>query len=411
MIRSLIAAAALLGTSATALAQTGLPSDPQVQIALEEHPMVLAAKARVEVARADIRALRAGTQEFSVTTSVMQRSVDREGRFTEFDASISRPIRLPGKAALDRKAGEFGLIAAENRMEDAKHQAALLLAELWWDWLGSSAEEAVDRQAAVNLDRSLTSVKRRAELRDASPLEVDQAAAALGSARLQAEQAAGRAALARARLTSQFPGLVLPQAAQELPLPELPQTGLPVLRNLVIQRSHEIFAARAEADRVQALADRARRDRFADPTIGVRAFSERDGMESGLGLIATIPLGGSHRSAIADRASSEAVAVAAEAAAVGFDVREMADGDLVNANSAWQAWLRSREGAKAQVDAVLKMRRGYDLGAIDLADLLLAERQTHDMFRAEILARTQALRAISRIMIDSHSIWIGDDDQ
>ncbi|MDZ4277488.1 MAG: TolC family protein [Erythrobacter sp.] len=411
MIRRMIATAALLGTSVQALAQPGLPADPQVQLALDEHPMVLAAKARVEVARADGRALRVGTQEFSVTTSVMQRSVDREGRFTEFDASISRPIRLPGKAALDRKAGEFGLIAAENRMEDAKHQAALLLAELWWDWLGASAEQAVDRQAADNLDRSLTSVKRRAELRDASPLEVDQAAAALGSARLQAEQAAGRAALARARLTSQFPGLVLPQAAQELPLPELPQTGLPVLRNLVIERSHEIFAARAEADRVQALADRARRDRFADPTIGVRAFSERNGMETGLGLIATIPFGGSHRSAIADRASSEAVAVAAEAAAVGFDVQEMADGDLVNANAAWQAWQRSREGAKAQVDAVLKMRRGYDLGAIDLADLLLAERQTHDMFRAEILARTQALRAITRIMIDSHSIWIGDDDQ
>lgn len=411
MIRRMIATAALLGTAVQALAQPGLPADPQVQLALDEHPMVLAAKARVEVARADGRALRVGTQEFSVTTSVMQRSVDREGRFTEFDASISRPIRLPGKAALDRKAGEFGLIAAENRMEDARHQAALLLAELWWDWMGASAQEAVDRQAVDNLDRSLASVQRRAELRDASPLEVNQAAAAFGSARLQAEQAAGRAALARARLTAQFPGLVLPQAAQELPLPELPQTGLPVLRNLVIERSHEIFAAHAEADRVQALADRARRDRFADPTIGVRAFSERDGMETGLGLIATIPLGGGHRSAIADRASSEAVAVAAEAAAVGFDVQEMADGDLVNANSAWQAWQRSREGAKAQVDAVLKMRRGYDLGAIDLADLLLAERQTHDMFRAEILARTQALRAITRIMIDSHSIWIGDDDQ
>lgn len=411
MIRKMIVAAALLGTSVAALAQPGLPDDPQVQLALDEHPMVLAAKARVDVARADGRALRAGTQEFSVTTSVMQRSVDREGRFAEFDASISRPIRLPGKAALDRKAGEFGLIAAENRMEDAKHQAALLLAELWWDWLGASAEEAVDRQAADNLDRSLTSVKRRAELRDASPLEVDQAAAALGSARLQAEQAAGRAALARARLQSQFPSLVLPQAAQDLPLPELPEASLPMLRDLVIERSHEIFAARAEADRVQALADRARRDRFADPTIGVRAFSERNGMETGLGLIATIPLGGSHRSAIADRASSEAVAVAAEAAAVGFDVQEMADGDLVRANAAWQAWQRSREGAKAQVDAVLKMRRGYDLGAIDLADLLLAERQTQDMFRAEILARTQALRAITRIMIDSHSIWIGDDDQ
>lgn len=159
---------------------------------------------------------------------------------------------------------------------------------------------------------------------------------------------------------------------------------------------------------MQALADRTRRDRFADPTIGVRAFSERSGQETGLGIIATIPLGGSHRSALADRAASEAVAASAEASAVSLDVEEMAATDVVNADAAWQAWLRSREGAKAQVAAVLKMRRGYDLGAMDLADLLLAERQTQDMFRAEAQARTDALRAITRILIDSHSIWIDD---
>ena len=409
MIRKILAIAAMLGMSASAFAQSGLPADPQVQRALDEHPLVLAAKARVEAARADGRALRAGSQEFSLSTSLMQRSVDREGRYTEFDASISRPIRLPGKARLDRKAGEFGLVAAENRLEDAKHQAALRLAALWWDWLGAAAEEVIDRQATDNLQRSLASVKRRAQLRDAAPLEVDQATAALGAAHLQVEQSAGRVALGRARLQSQFPGLAIPDSPQALPLPELPQASLATLRNLVIERSHEIGAARAEANRVQALADRARRDRFADPTIGVRAFSERDGMETGLGLIATIPLGGGQRRALADRAASEAVTAAAEAAAISFDVQEMADSDLANATSAWQAWLRGQEAAKAQVDAVLKMRRGYDLGAVDLADLLLAERQTHDMLRAEIQARTNAVRAITQIMIDSHSIWIGDD--
>lgn len=409
MIRKILPIVAIFCTSVTANAQSGLPAAPQVQVAIDQHPLVLAAKARVEVARADGRALRSGNQEFSLSTSAVQRSVDREGRYNEFDASISRPIRLPGKARLDRKAGEFGLLAAENRMEDAKHQAALLLAELWWNWLGAAAEEVIDRQATDNLQRSLTSVKRRAELRDAAPLEVDQAAAALGAAHLQVEQSAGRVALARARLQSQFPSLALPQSPQELPLPELPRPSLAALRNLVIERSHEIGAARAEANRVRALADRARRDRFADPTIGVRAFSERGGMETGLGLIATIPLGGSHRSAVADRAASEATAAAAEAAAVGFDVQEMADSDLASATSAWQAWLRSREGAKAQVDAVLKIRRGYELGAIDLADLLFAERQTQDMFRAEVQARTGAVRAITRILIDSHSIWIGEN--
>jgi outer membrane protein TolC len=189
----------------------------------------------------------------------------------------------------------------------------------------------------------------------------------------------------------------------------MPQASLAELRALVIARSHEIGAARAEAERMQALADRARRDRIADPSVGVRAFSERSGQETGIGLIATIPIGGRHRSALADRAGSEAAAAEAMATAVAFDVQEMADTDVVQADAAWSAWQRSRDGAKAQVAAVLKMRKGYDLGAIDLADLLLAERQTQDMFRAEVQARTEALRAITRILIDSHSIWISDE--
>jgi cobalt-zinc-cadmium efflux system outer membrane protein len=409
MIARFTLMAALLAATAPALAQPGLPPEPQVREALDQHPSVLAAMARVEAARADGEALRAGPHEFMLTTSAIQRTVDRDGRYAEFDASLSRPIRLPGKARLDRQAGASGVEAAENRMEDARHQAALLLADYWWDWLGAAAEEQIDAQAVANLERSLASIRRRAELRDAAPMEVDQAEAALGSARLQVQQSAGRAALAKARLQAQFPGFVLPAAPGELPLPEMPQASLAELGRLVIDRSHEIGAAKAEAERLQALADRARRDRIADPSIGVRAFSERSGQETGLGVIATIPLGGRHRSALADRAGSEAAAAAAEATAVSFDVQEMADTDVVNADAAWQAWQRSRDGAKAQVAAVLKMRKGYDLGAIDLADLLLAERQTQDMFRAEVQARTTALRAITRILIDSHSIWIGDE--
>ncbi|PXW71563.1 outer membrane protein TolC [Blastomonas natatoria] len=409
MMRGFALIAALLASAGPAMAQPGLPPEPQVREALDQHPSVLAAMARIEAARADGEALRAGPHEFQLTTSAIQRTVDREGRYAEFDASLSRPIRLPGKARLDRQAGASGIEAAENRMEDARHQAALLLADYWWDWLGAAAEQQIDAQAVQNLERSLASIRRRAELRDAAPMEVDQAEAALGATRLQVQQSAGRADLAKVRIQAQFPGLALPATPGELPLPEMPQASLAELRSLVIERSHEIGAAKAEAERLQALADRARRDRFADPSIGVRAFSERSGQETGLGLIATIPLGGRHRSALADRASNEAAAASAEAAAVGFDVQEMADTDVVNADAAWAAWQRSREGAKAQVAAVLKMRKGYDLGAIDLADLLLAERQTQDMFRAEVQARTAALRAITRILIDSHSIWISDE--
>lgn len=399
----------LLCLSGAAFAEPGLPPEPSVQAALDTHPSVEAAKARIGLAQAEARALKVGSHEFTVSGSYVRRSVDLEGRYDEYDATLVRPFRLPGKAQLDRKAGALGISAAENRWEDAKHQAALLLGELWWDWLGASAAAVVDAQAVSNLEKSLSGVKRREELRDAARLESDQAAAALANARLEVSQSQGRAALALAQLKAQFPKLTLPESVETLPLPQIPAPGFAAMRNQVIARSHEIEAAQAEADRLAVLSERVRQDRLADPSIGLRTFSERDGTERGAALILSMPIGGGYRKALAERSASEASAALAELAAVRFEVQEIADGDLARANAAWDSWQRSREAMAAQVAAILKFRRGYEMGAINLADLLLAERQTQDAFKAEALARTATLRAISRLRIDSHNLWISEE--
>lgn len=406
----LICLAAMVPTYVSAQSEAGLPDEAAVQTALDDHPSVMAARARVEAARANAQALKSGPHEVTVSGSYTRRDVDLEGRYNEFDATVMRPFRLPGKKRLDKQAGEYGLIAAENRAEDVKHQAATLLAELWWGWLGNAEEARVDAQAVKNYETMLAAVKRRMQLRDAAQLDVDQAEAALGAARLAAEQSKGRTEFAHARLSAQYPSLPLPVEAPELTLPTVPEDGFAALRDMVIARSHEIAAADAEADRVKTLAERTRRDRIADPSLGFRVFSERDGMEKGVGLIASIPLGGGHRSALADRAEREAQAVSAEAGAVRFDVREMADTGFASANAAWRSWKRSREGMKAQVNGLTKMRRGHDLGAFDLSDLLLVERMTHDAFRSEVQARQEALLAITKLRIDSHTLWIGDDE-
>lgn len=404
------AALSLAAVPAFAPAQPGLPPDGAVETALNDHPKVMAAKARIGVAEADANALRKGSHEFTVSGSYMRRSVVREGDYDEFDLSVMRPFRLHGKARLDRKAGEFGITAAQNVAEDAKHQAAILLADIWWDWLGAAAEARIDDQSAQNLARALSGVKRRVALRDASVLEANQAEAALGAARLAAQQSKGRMETAKARLISQFPSLPLLAVAEELPLPEIPSDGFAAMRDQVIKRSHEIAAADAVASRLGAIAERTQKDRMADPSFGVRIFSERNGAERGAGLIASMPLGGGHRRALADKALQEHSAAMAEAAAVRFDVNEMANTDLAQAEAAWQAWQRSREGLNAQVAAVLKMRRGYDLRAIDLADLLFAERQTQEAFRVEAKTRAEALRSITRLRIDSHNLWIGEEE-
>ncbi len=251
---------------------------------------------------------------------------------------------------------------------------------------------------------------RRVELRDAAQLDADQAEASLAAARLAAKQSEGREALARTRLATQFPTLPLDDTAPEVPLPELPVQGIEALGELVVHHSHEIAAADAMAGGADASAERMRADKIADPSVGVRLFSERGGDERGAGVLFSMPFGGGHRSALADQARAEASAAHADAMATRFEVREMAESDMSEARYRFAAWQRAREGLKAQMAALAKLRLGHKAGEIDLSDELLGERQVHDAFRMEAEARTEAMRALTKLRLDSHSIWIGDPD-
>lgn len=398
----------LLMLSAPLAAEPGLPDTAAVKGVLDEHPSVVAARHKVEAAMADARARAKGPHEFTLSGGYDRRRIDLEGEFDEYSAELTRGVRLPGKAAIDREIGQYGVAAAKHLAEDAKHQAALLLAGHWFDWLGASARAAIDRQAVANYEAALSAVRRRIALRDASELDADQTAAALGSARAMAEESAGRTALARRRLETHFPGLPLPAEAPDLPQPQLPEGGLDRLRDLVLSESHELAAAEAEAQRMASLAERARRERIADPSIGVRIFSERGGSERGAGLIFSVPLGGGNRRAQADQAAATASAARSEERLAHFTVTQTAEDDLAEARYTLAVWQRAREGLEAQTAALTKMRRGQELGEIDLADRLLAERMVHDAFRGEVAARTEALRAITKLRIDSHDLWLAD---
>lgn len=409
MIRRLILAAPLtMWLAAPLAAEPGLPPEEAVARALQDHPSVTAAHARLEAARARSDAFRKGPYEFTVQGSHTRRSVQGGNEFAEYDAQLSRPIRLPGKARMDRAIGEYGTRVAENVAEDARHEAALLLAAHWFDWLAASAQAQVDKAAVVNYEAGLAAVERRRSLRDASQLEVDQAQAALSDARRTLEQSLGLAALARTRLETHFPALALPVDAPEVPLPEMADARLSQLGDLVIVNSHLIAAAEAESARMAAVADRARADRLADPTVGLRLFSEFGGIERGAGIVVSMPLGGGHRKALASEASAGASAAQADEQLARFEVTETARSDVTEARFRILTWQRSRDSVASQMAALDKLRRGHQLGEIDLGDLLLGERMVHDAFRREAEARTEAMRAITKLRIDAHDLWLAD---
>jgi hypothetical protein len=222
-----------------------------------------------------------GPHEFTLTTSYASRTVNdgtgvANGRFNEFPAQVTRPIRLPGKAALDREIGQQGVTYASNMAEDARHQAALLLAQDWWDWLGAAAGGESRSAGGEELRGLLASVKRRVALRDASALEEDQAAPRWAR-RAQASAARG-AKRWRGRLTAISP-LPLPVAAPDAPR-RSPAGRLMVLHDRSGPQSRT-GRSRGLARQADAQADRARKERTGDPSLGLRVFSEKGGMEKG----------------------------------------------------------------------------------------------------------------------------------
>ena len=409
MIRRLILAASLAPVLVAPLAaEPGLPPPEAVAQALADHPSVSAARARLEAARARAEGLRRGSYEFTAQGSYTRRDVTGGNQFDEFDAQLSRPIRLPGKARMDRAIGAHGTEVAENVAEDARHEAALLLAAHWFDWLAAAAQAQVDQAAVANYEAALAAIERRLALRDAAQLDVDQAQGALAEARRLLELSLGMASLARTRLETHFPALALPADAPAVPLPEMANARLSQLGDLVVVNSHMIAAAEAESARMAVVADRARADRIADPTVGLRLFSEFGGIERGAGIIVGLPLGGGHRKALASEASAAASAAQADEQLARYQVSETAQADVTEARFRIAGWQRARDAVTAQMAALEKQRRGHQLGEIDLSDLLLGERMVHDAFRREAEARAEAVRAITRLRIDAHDLWLAD---
>jgi len=396
----------LVGVATPALAQSDLPPPELAARALDAQPSVEAAGARVTAARAQGDALRIGPHEIMAQGTVSRRTVDQGGRYAEYDATISRPFRLPGKAALDRRAGELGIGIAQDQAEDVRHHAALTLGTLWYDWLLAAELHRNAGKLVTNQQALVAATRKRVAARDAAQLDLEQAGAALALAQAQQGDAAANRDRARALLESRFPDLPLPVDPPAILAPVAQPGELAQLQALIIERSHEIAAANGEAERRAVLARRAGADRLADPSLGVRLFSERGGEERGAGLFVSLPLGGGHRRAMAREADAQALAARSELTAVEREIAGDAAADVAEYRARDSAWQASREAVTRAEQSAVLAARGQQLGAIDLADRLYADRQANEAHAQELVARAVAARLILKLRIDSHSLWM-----
>ncbi|NII11376.1 TolC family protein [Oleiagrimonas sp. C23AA] len=382
-----------------------LPPPELVLDVIEQTPEVQAAAAALARAEAESRLRQVGSHEAQLTVVPQRRRIEGGRTFNEWEADLSRPLRWPHKARLDREIGAAGTEAARLMLADAHHAGARRLLGLWSDWQRARAA-AMQQHAQVDIwQRDRRAIARRVELGDAARRDLLAADAALAQAQAAAMQADADAQIAELALRSTFPGLPLPERVRlgDTP-PPLPGTDSHWWQ-LIVSRSHEIGAADAQARQREAEARRARADRLPDPTVGVRVLNDLGGRERAVGLVLSIPIGVRQRGARAAAAGADALAAQAELSMVRRDIERAARESVARARAVHAIWSSRRQALAAARASAAKAERAYALGESGLAELLAARRIELESVLSERRAAVDAIEAVARVQVDAHELW------
>lgn len=396
-----------------AIAQDFLPPEPVALRAISQHPEVVAATAMVRQAGAEARGLDVGDHELQLSVVPQRREIRGGPTFHEYEGQLTRAIRLPGKARLDREIGRSGHRTATLDQADMEHQVARELLLAWMEWLRTDALHAIANADLELLGRDREGIARRVALGDAAQRDLDLATAALAQSRARQAAAAGARENARLQLAGTYPQLVLPQRVPAIPAPTpMTVTQLRDQAQLIVARSHEIAAADSEAQRLQQRAARARAERVPDPTVGFRYLDERGGEERVFGLVLSIPIGTRSRAAHADAQYAVADAGEARARAMQRDVTTQAQQLTARTEATYAHWQQASVALASMQESARKTRRAYELGEIDASELILSQRLRHETATDELQARAEAVSNALLIRIDTHALWHrhGGDD-
>ena len=384
-----------------------LPTTEQALAAIDQDPTVLQAQRAVQAATHAAAMRAAGPYEWTVGATGQRRRIDGSGtgtgNSTEWSAQIERPIRVGGKAALDRDIGEAGLRQARAELAAARQLAARVLADQWLDWLAARQSRVRLQEQVGFAEASLKAVETRHKAGDASLLEVGVAQGDVAEAKRQASLAAAAEARAQASLRVRYPQLA--QVAPTLSEPLALERTEGQWRERILAVSGKVRAAKEALRKAEATGARARADRLPDPTVGVFTASEAFRRERVVGLSLSIPLGGTYRAQAALEAEQQA-----EVARAGVDreTREIeveVATQVAEAVSSLERWRLAEQATAAAGDAARLTQRAYTLGEADLQTLLLVRRQSLDAVNAAASARADALRARYRLLIDAQLLW------
>lgn len=370
---------------------------------LEQDPGVAAARAGLEVALQEAGILDKSPYEWIVRGTGQQRRVDNSSRYNEWSAGIERTLRLPGKAAADRNLGKATVEASQARYGEARHEAARELMGLWVEWLHAENAHTLAGQNLQATQESLAAVDKRVRAGDASKLDLNLARAELADQRRLNNDAKMQAAVAWARLSTRFPGVARQVQVLPTPLPLAEEAAF--WRERILEQSDELKLVQTQLVMDQAHAERARKNRTPDPTLGVQTASEIGGRERLAGVTISMPIPGGQRHA---RSAKAIATVEMSRREVEFKQRQLETeiaSAVATAQGAYDSLQIANEGTIAMQQNAVLMQRAYTLGEAELQALLLARRQTNAAMNSALQAQATALKAYYGLLVDAHLIW------
>ena len=370
---------------------------------LEQDPGVAAARAGLEVARQEAGILDKSPYEWTTRATGQQRRLDSGPRYNEWNIGVERTIRLPGKAAADRRIGKATVEESQARNGEVLLQAARELMALWVDWLAAERARELAANNLQSIQTSLTAVEKRARAGDASKLDVSITRAELAEHKRLDNDAKTQAAATWSRLSTRFPGLQ--RQIQALPTPSPLGENAVFWRDRILAESDALKVVQAQMRTAQSQVERARADKIPDPTLGVYTASEVGGQERFAGVMISIPIPGGAR----DARHAKAIAVVGVARQELELKRRQLETEIASAitiaRGAYDSLRIANEGAAAMRENATLMQRAYTLGEVELQALLLARRQATAAMNNVLQAQVSALQAYYGLLIDAHLIW------
>jgi cobalt-zinc-cadmium efflux system outer membrane protein len=328
---------------------------------------------------------------------------------TETSYSVSQTLPWPGTFRAGKRAGDRAAEALRAGSAGLSWELAVQARQAFARLIAARALLDVAR-AAQDDARSLRDlVTRRADLGESR--ESDRIKATVEWLRQQRNLAAAEReaeaaeAILRALAVEPLPKPLGIRPIAQDPLPRLDREGLVTE---IVERSPRLRAARAEAERQQALLSAARRARIPDLDVTVFKQKELDKEANGFAIGVKVPLWNASRGEIA-RADAASRISAAEVELVRIALVTELQGRLKDLQVAGdQASLLDRELLPAARRSEGLVRLSFEEGETSLLDLLDAQRTFRDTQReaAEAhLALSLALGEVQKLAGPDFDPW------